>query len=59
MILSDKDIASFITIWREEFGETLTPEEARFEAMQFLDLCRALAEPLPGEPGYEKTHAPQ
>jgi hypothetical protein len=53
MKLSDEDIAEFIKIWKEEFGEDITPDEARIEAYSFMRLCMLLVSPLPDEPDYQ------
>lgn len=54
MKLSDDDIQEFIGIWKKEFGETLSPDEARHEASQLIRLCALLAQPLPNQrkPGH-------
>ena len=49
MELSDDDIQAFADIWKQTFGETLTPDRARTEARRLLDFYAALAEPLPDE----------
>ena len=49
MSLSDDDIQAFADIWKLQFGEELTPEQARIEAQRLVDFYAALAEPLPGE----------
>lgn len=46
MKLSDEQVQSFIECWKKDFGEVLTPEEARAEAMRLLDFFAALAEML-------------
>lgn len=52
MKFTDPDIQEFANIWKEEFGETLTLDEARIEASLFMELCRLIVQPLPGEPDY-------
>lgn len=49
MQLSDDDLREFCEIWKQEFGEELTPAEARHHASQLLELYMLLAEPLPAE----------
>ena len=46
MQLSDKQIRDFIRCWKQDFGEVLSPERARTEAMRLLDFFAALAEML-------------
>ena len=46
MRLSEEQVQSFIECWQKDFGEVLTPEEARAEAMRVLDFFAALAEML-------------
>ena len=49
MQLDDDAIRAFADIWETEFGEKLTPSQARTEAERLLDFYAALAEPLPAE----------
>lgn len=49
MQLDDHDIREFTALWKEEFNETLTPDEARHYASQLLELYSLLAKPLPSE----------
>jgi hypothetical protein len=53
MNLNDDDIREFCNAWREEFGEPLSPDEARHRASLLLDLYVTLARPLP-----ESEHKP-
>lgn len=46
MQLSDQQIQSFIECWKTDFGEVLTAEEARAEAMRLLDFFVIFAEGL-------------
>lgn len=46
MQLSGKHIQSFIECWKQDFGEILTPEEARVEATRLLDFFQKFAEGL-------------
>jgi hypothetical protein len=48
MQLGDAEVQEFAALWREEFGETLSPEEARCEASRLLTLYAALARREPG-----------
>lgn len=41
--LNDQDIEEFVDVWQQEFGETLSAEEARHEASLLLELCSLLA----------------
>ena len=52
MSQSQERIRAFAEIWEQEFGEKLTPDQAKEEAKRFLDLCWLLAQPLPEEPGH-------
>ena len=47
--LTDEDIRDLIEVWRQEFGETLTVEQAHHHGSQIMRLCLLLARPLPGE----------
>lgn len=38
MQLSQDDICEFQQLWLEEFGEVITPERARYEAMLLIEL---------------------
>jgi hypothetical protein len=49
MQLTDDDLQEFCQIWKAEFKEDLTPEQARQQASQLLELCALLARPLPSE----------
>lgn len=46
MTWSDEQVQSFIECWKKDFGEVLTPEQARAEAMRLLDFFAALAQML-------------
>jgi len=46
MQLSNEQIQSFIECWKQDFGEILTPEEARVEATRLLDFFQKFAEGL-------------
>lgn len=43
MDLTEADIQEFATLWRQEFGEELSPDAARSEATRFLELYLLLA----------------
>lgn len=49
MHLSDEDIREFREIWKREFHEELTIEEARHHASRLLELYALLAKPTPKE----------
>jgi len=49
MPLRAEDIEEFRQIYKEEFGETLSTEEARATASRVLHLYKVLARPLPSE----------
>jgi hypothetical protein len=46
MQLSDEQIGEFIEAWKADFGETLSIEEARAEALRLLDFFGQFAEGL-------------
>ena len=46
MQLSNEQILSFIECWKKDFGEVLTPDQARVEAMRLLDFFEQFAEGL-------------
>ena len=52
MHLTDQDILEYIEIIEEEFGHTLTIDEARIETTLFLELCFLVVQPLPYESDY-------
>jgi hypothetical protein len=49
MDLQDEDIYEFAALWKEEFNDDLSVDEARHKASQFLALYALLAKPLPSE----------
>jgi hypothetical protein len=60
--LTDEDIREFTELWSREFGETLTPDQARHEASLLLELYWLLVQPLPraeapNEPGTSSKDA--
>ena len=44
MPLSDDDIRAFADIWKLQFGEDLTPDQARAEAERLHDFYASLVE---------------
>lgn len=46
MELTDEEVQIFIEGWRKDFGETLTPDEARAEATRLLTFFSTLEELL-------------
>ena len=55
--LTDEDIRDLIEVWRQEFGETLTVEQARHHGSQVMQLCLLLARPLPSERAAKETRS--
>jgi hypothetical protein len=49
MELDERDINEFAEIWKQEFDEGLSAEEARHRASQLLELFWLLSRPLPSE----------
>jgi hypothetical protein len=47
MELTDDDIREYQEIWKREFGEEISTEEARRSASQVLELFRLLLEQPP------------
>jgi hypothetical protein len=56
MVLEEDDIREFIELWKEEFGEVLSTDEARYHASRFLELYALLAN-VPLEPQGESPDA--
>ena len=46
MQLSDEQVKDFIDAWKADFGETLTVEDARAEALRLLDFFGQFSEGL-------------
>jgi hypothetical protein len=46
MRLSDEDIQEFIEAWQADFGETLSAESGRSEALRLLDFFAWMVEEL-------------
>ena len=55
MQLADEDIGEFTVLWKKEFKEALSPDEARHHASQLLELYALLSKPLPSE---KEAHTP-
>jgi hypothetical protein len=49
MELYEQDIREFTEIWKKEFNEDLSLDEARYHATQLLELFWRLVRPLPSE----------
>lgn len=49
MDLEENDIAEFAELWKQEFNETISLDEARHCASQLLELYTILARPLPAD----------
>jgi hypothetical protein len=49
MDLDERDVREFAEIWKKEFKEDLTLEEARRNGSQLVELFSLLAKPLPSE----------
>ncbi len=58
MSLTDNDIKDFADIWEREFGERLTPDQARIEANNLLELAWRLSVPLPDERIDQRVQSP-
>ena len=56
MVFTEQSIEEFIEIWQSEFGTHLSPDQARMEATRLMELYWLLAQPLPGDDGYEEGH---
>jgi len=61
MDLDDADIREFADLWKQEFDETLSLDEARYQASLLMELYEALASPLPCEqsPATQPSVLPQ
>src|SRR5258708_546561 len=53
MTLSDEAVAEYANLYKGEFGEEISLEQARIEASLFMELCRLLVQLLPNEPDYK------
>jgi hypothetical protein len=49
MQIADEDLAEFMRLYKTEFGEDVSVDEAREMARNLLDLYELLARPLPHE----------
>ena len=47
MQLQEEDIREFVQLWKEEFDEALSMEQARQHASGLMELYALLAKPLP------------
>jgi hypothetical protein len=47
MQLTEGDLQEFIKIWRDEFNEPISPEDAKQRATELLDLYVILSSPEP------------
>jgi hypothetical protein len=52
MPFTEDEIKEFADIWTAEFGERLTPDQARIEAALLVEFCWLLVQPLSDEEGY-------
>ncbi len=49
MVLSDKNISGFQNLYKEEFREDISEEEAYAEAVKLIELVRAIYKPITKE----------
>ncbi|MEX1258131.1 MAG: hypothetical protein WEG36_10990 [Gemmatimonadota bacterium] len=49
MDLPEKLVREFRDAWTEEFGETLSLEDAKGELVRMVEIIWILSQPLPGE----------
>lgn len=49
MVLSGKNISSFQTLYKEEFKEEISEEEAYNQAVKLIELVRAIYKPITKE----------
>jgi hypothetical protein len=49
MQLTEEDLQEFMAIWREEFNEPVTADDARQRASALLDLYALLSAPEPDQ----------
>lgn len=49
MVLSGKNISSFQTLYKEEFMEEISEEEAYNQAVKLIELVRAIYKPITKE----------
>jgi hypothetical protein len=59
MQFEDADIEEFVALWKEEFGETISPEEARHRAFQVMELYVLLATATPKAQSNPEDSAPE
>ena len=53
MMFTDAQIDSFIALYKQEFGEELTREQAQIEATDLIDMLKVVCRPVNREV-YEK-----
>lgn len=58
MRFENSDIEKFAELWREEFGERISPDEARQRASEIMELYFLLAE-MPGESSQQQDSRTQ
>jgi hypothetical protein len=60
MLLTNEDIEEFRSIWKEEFTEEISPDEATHCASQLLELFSLLSMRLPsaGQPARSEEEPP-
>ncbi len=49
MVLSGKNISSYQTLYKEEFMEDITEEDAYTQAVKLIELVRAIYKPITKE----------
>ncbi len=49
MVLSGKNISSFQTLYKEEFKEEISEEEAYYQAVKLIELVRVIYKPITKE----------
>jgi len=50
MQLDDNDLLEYRRIWREEFGEEISLDDARHSASMLMELYALLIQPIPKAP---------
>ena len=58
MQLTDEDIREFAALWKEEFAEEISQQEARRYASQLLELYQLLASRSGAKPNPEPSSIP-
>jgi hypothetical protein len=59
MQFEDADIEKFVALWKEEFGETISPEEARHRASQVMELYLLLITTASKAPSHHEKPMPE